>query len=58
MKDLYDQRSKVLHVRDTKNLQNNLLREYVRKSLRIYLDKMACNPGMTHDMILDELDYS
>ena len=58
MKELYGQRSGIVHAKDVKELDLDTLKDYVRKSLTIYLKKLKNNPNLTHTQIIDEIDYA
>jgi hypothetical protein len=58
MQELYSLRSKIVHGKTETELirmKTNLLEDYVRKSLKKYLDKI--NKSKLHKDILDEMDY-
>jgi hypothetical protein len=58
MKELYMQRSDIMHVRESKHLDLDTLKDYVRRSLRIYLNKLNNDPILVHRNIIDQIDYN
>jgi hypothetical protein len=50
------QRSDIMHIRESKHLDLDTLKDYVRRSL-IYLNKLNNDPILVHRNIIDQIDY-